>query len=98
MFKLDDFYRNAASFDALLSDDFYTDPALAIDSERVKAILNAWCAASASGNWDAFVLRLHKDGWSLDFVSTRLAGARPKRGPAYPLWVRDAQWVLQSLQ
>ena len=98
MFNIDDFYRNAATFDELLSDDFYTDPALVIDSQRVNAILKAWCAASASGNWDAFVLRLLKDGWSLDFVSARLAGARPKRALAYPLWVRDAQWVLQNLQ
>ena len=98
MFKLDDFYRNAATFDELLSGDFYTDPALAIDSQRVNAILNAWCSASTSGNWDAFVLRLLKDGWSLDFVSARFAGARLKHASAYPLWVRDAQWVLQSLQ
>ena len=98
MLNLDDFYRNAASFDELLSDDFFTDPALTIDPQRVRAMLSSWCDASGAGNSEAFVQRLAKDGWSLEFVSARFAGARPKRSRIYPLWVRDAQWVFNNLQ
>ncbi len=64
---------SAATIDELLSDDFEAMPG---DADLAARRLDAWCRSAAGGDRSLFVRRLERDGWAIDQVLARFAGAR----------------------
>lgn len=83
----------AATIDELLSDR-YVSAAGEADLGRANDRLRQWCSACAAGNHDRFVRRLARDGWHVDDVAARLAGAR---AIVQPEWAQDACWIGPAL-
>ena len=88
----------AATIDELLSDDFDAVPGKPGDADLAARRLEAWCRSSAGGDRSLFVRRLERDGWAIDQVLARFAGARRKASAAPPAWISDAIWIAQALQ
>ncbi len=87
-----------ATIDELLSDDFEAAPGEPGGADLAARRLEAWCRSSAGGDRSLFVRRLERDGWAIDEVLARFAGARRKASAAPPAWISDAIWIAQALQ
>ena len=91
------FIERAATIDEVLSDKFVTiesnDESQKIASEKIEK----WCKHSLGGDWKQFTKRLMRDGYGVDFVLDRFAGASFSSLHSKPLWFYDSEWIFDFL-
>lgn len=88
----------AATIDELLSESFITLPGETTDANKAASRLASWCRSSAASDWRLFSKRLARDGLTFAHVLERFTTARRAASVPIPIWLSDAQWILEALQ
>lgn len=91
------FIERVATIDEVLSDEFVTIESNYESQKIANQKLQKWCKHSAGGDWQQFNKRLMRDGYEVDFILGRFAGARFLSHHSKPLWFYDSEWVLDCL-